>query len=238
MQEFKNVYSTIFPEVKVSKTKVRVPSNVRTSDIVLRQRLIDDIEKQLEEKLNHELEILEILGIKKPEEVIEEEQEIIEPEDMLDLEPVMPSEYDMRMDMINHELEMLREELMSKVEEQVAMHIEEQGIQFVYDEVVYEMAEYMKIENEMVMNTNMAVDAIMFGLDDVATLQVEENEALDATMLALDEIIIANEEIIANLQGQLESANSEIVELKNNMAILADKIVALEEQNNKEGEEE
>ena len=66
MQEFKNVYSTIFPEVKVSKTKVRVPSNVRTSDIVLRQRLLDDIEKQLEEKLNHELEILEILGIEKP----------------------------------------------------------------------------------------------------------------------------------------------------------------------------
>ena len=238
MQEFKNVYSTIFPEVKVSKTKVRVPSNVRTSDIVLRQRLIDDIEKQLEEKLNHELEILEILGIKKPEEVIEEEQEIIEPEDMLDLEPVMPSEYDMRMDMINHELEMLREELMSKVEEQVAMHIEEQGIQFVYDEVVYEMAEYMKIENEMVMNTNMAVDAIMFGLDDVATLQVAENEALDATMLALDEIIVANEEIIADLQGQLEMANSEIAELKSNMAILADRLAALEAPNEDEGEEE
>ena len=236
MQEFKNVYSTIFPEVKVSKTKVRVPSNVRTSDIVLRQRLLDDIEKQLEEKLNHELEILEILGIKKPEEVIEEEQEIIEPEDML--EPVMPSEYDMRMDMINHELEMLREELMSKVEEQVAMHIEEQGIQFVYDEVVYEMAEYMKIENEMVMNTNMAVDAIMFGLDDVATLQVAENEALDATMLALDEIIVANEEIIADLQGQLEMANSEIAELKNNMIILADRLAALEAPNEDEGEEE
>ena len=236
MQEFKNVYSTIFPEVKVSKTKVRVPSNVRTSDIVLRQRLLDDIEKQLEEKLNHELEILEILGIKKPEEVVEEEQEIIEPEDML--EPVMPSEYDMRMDMINHELEMLREELMSKVEEQVAMHIEEQGIQFVYDEVVYEMAEYMKIENEMVMNTNMAVDAIMFGLDDVATLQVAENEALDATMLALDEIIVANEEIIADLQGQLEMANSEIAELKNNMIILADRLAALEAPNEDEGEEE
>ena len=236
MQEFKNVYSTIFPEVKVSKTKVRVPSNVRTSDIVLRQRLLDDIEKQLEEKLNHELEILEILGIEKPEEVVEEEQEIIEPEDML--EPVMPSEYDMRMDMINHELEMLREELMSKVEEQVAMHIEEQGIQFVYDEVVYEMAEYMKIENEMVMNTNMAVDAIMFGLDDVATLQVAENEALDATMLALDEIIVANEEIIADLQGQLEMANSEIAELKNNMIILADRLAALEAPNEDEGEEE
>ena len=236
MQEFKNVYSTIFPEVKVSKTKVRVPSNVRTSDIVLRQRLFDDIEKQLEEKLNHELEILEILGIEKPEEVIEEEQEIIEPEDML--EPVMPSEYDMRMDMINYELEMLREELMSKVEEQVAMHIEEQGIQFVYDEVVYEMAEYMKIENEMVMNINMAVDATMFGLDDIATLQVEENEALNATMLALDEIIVANEEIIADLQEQLEMANSEIAELKNNMAILADRLAALEAPNEDEGEEE
>ena len=238
MQEFKNVYSTIFPEVKVSKTKVRVPSNVRTSDIVLRQRLLDDIEKQLEEKLNHELEILEMLGIEKPEEIIEEEQEIIEPEDMLDIEPVIPSEYDMRMDMINYELEMLREELMSKVEEQVAMHIKEQGIQFVYDEVVYEMAEYMKIENEMVMNTNMAVDAIMFGLDDVATLQVAENEALDATMLALDEIIVANEEIIADLQGQLEMANSEIAELKSNMAILADRLAALETPNEDEGEEE
>ena len=238
MQEFKNVYSTIFPEVKVSKTKVRVPSNVRTSDIVLRQRLLDDIEKQLEEKLNHELEILEILGIEKPEEIIEEEQEIIELEDMLDIEPVISSEYDMRMDMINYELEMLREELMSKVEEQVAMNIEEQGIQFVYDEVVYEMAEYMKIENEMVMNTNMAVDAIMFGLDDVATLQVAENEALDATMLALDEIIVANEEIIADLQGQLEMANSEIAELKSNMAILADRLAALEAPNEDEGEEE
>ena len=238
MQEFKNVYSTIFPEVKVSKTKVRVPSNVRTSDIVLRQRLLDDIEKQLEEKLNHELEILEMLGIEKPEEIIEEEQEIIEPEDMLDLEPVMPSEYDMRMDMINYELEMLRKELMSKVEEQVAMNIEEQGIQFVYDEVVYEMAEYMKIENEMVMNINMAVDATMFGLDDIATLQVAENEALDATMLALDEIIVANEEIIADLQGQLEMANFEIAELKSNMAILADRLAALETPNEDEGEEE
>ena len=244
MQEFKNVYSTIFPEVKVSKTKVRVPSNVRTSDIVLRQRLLDDIEKQLEEKLNHELEILEMLGIEKPEEIIEEEQEIIEPEDMLEpgdmleLEPVIPSEYDMRMDMINYELEMLREELMSKVEEQVAMNIEEQGIQFVYDEVVYEMAEYMKIENEMVMNINMAVDATMFGLDDIATLQVAENEALDATMLALDEIIISNEEIIADLQGQLEMANSEIAELKSNMAILADRLAALETPNEDEGEEE
>ena len=214
MEQFKNVHSYVHPEIKFTKTKVRIPSNIRDGKDFDRQRLEDNINKQLEEKREQELQQLMMLINLTEEEIAE------------------------RMAQFDIELEKERQALMQQIEDQMEEIYNKHGESFVYDEIVYDLPEYMKIQNEIIMNMNAAIDATMFGLDDVATLQVEENEALDATMLALDEIIIANEEIIANLQGQLESANSEIVELKNNMAILADKIVALEEQNNKEGEEE
>ena len=207
MEQFKNVHSYVHPEIKFTKTKVRIPSNIRDGKDFDRQRLEDNINKQLEEKREQELQQLMMLNLA--------EEEIAE-----------------RMAQFDIELEKERQALMQQIEDQMEEIYNKHGESFVYDEIVYDLSEYMKIQNEIIMNMNAAIDATMFGLDDIATLQVEENEALDATMLALDEIIIAD------LQWQLESANSEIVELKNNMAILADKIVALEEQNNKEGEEE
>ena len=213
MEQFKNVHSYVHPEIKFTKTKVRIPSNIRDGKDFDRQRLEDKANRQLEEKREQELQQLMMLNLA--------EEEIAE-----------------RMAQFDIELEEERQALMQQIEDQMEEIYNKHGESFVYDEIVYDLPEYMKIENEMVMNMNMAIDATMFGLDDVATLQVEENEALDATMLALDEIIIANEEMIADLQGQLDIAHSEIIELKSNMAILVEKITALEEQNKNEGEEE
>lgn len=217
MEQFNNVHSYAYPEIKFTKTKVRMPFNIRDGKEFEIQRLEENIEKQKEERRNQELELLMLLDLS-------------------------ADELNERMVQFEVELEHEMQDVILQMEAQKEEILNSDKQSYLYDEIVYDLPDYMKMQDEIVTNVNMAVDATMIGLDEMLFMQEEANmtasEAIDATMIGLDEVISVYGDVIFELESQLMEAHAQIAQLQNNMAMLADKVESLINNQPEEGENE